>query len=342
MKQANRRSLMSMAWGAVVVVMAHLCIAGVAGAKESPAVGHGNFPHKPVTIVVPFSSGGSPDKLARILGQELAARWHVPVIIENKPGAGGNIAAAYVARSAPDGYTLLMGTDGPLAINQSIYASLPFDPVRAFAPVGLVASVDFVLVAANSMPAGNVQEFFAYVRDKDPALAYGSAGVGSQHHLGMEAFRVAAALELRHIPYRGVAPALADVVGDHIPTMFAAIPSAAPLIRAGKIKGLAVTGQRRSSLIPDVPTMQEAGLAGFMLSAWFGLVAPADTLPAVIDHINMDLNKALSEPNVQAALAADGFIVTSASPTVFAEFIRTEQVRWAKVAKQANVAVQIQ
>lgn len=294
------------------------------------------FPSKTVTIVVPFPPGGSPDQLARVLAQQLGVLWKQAVIVENRPGAGGNIAAASVARARPDGYTLLMGTDGPLAINVSLYEKLPFDVQRDFAPIGLVATVDFALVASPGLAVANLKELIDYARKQQPPLAYGSAGIGSQHHLGMEMFRHQARVEMRHVPYKGVAQALADVMGNHVDVMFAAMPAAAPLIRTGKVRALAVTGARRSQMAPDVPTFAEAGFGTFSLQAWFGLLAPAGASASVVNQINRDVTSVLAMPDVRATLATNGFDVTTGSPSQFADFIRTEGRRWSAVTKASG------
>ncbi|HYG44264.1 MAG TPA: tripartite tricarboxylate transporter substrate-binding protein, partial [Bordetella sp.] len=245
----------------VALLKTCLCLAILlSGLGTRPAGAQENFPGgKPVTILVPFASGGSPDLLARHLATSLGKLWNSPVVVENRPGAGGNIAAGAVARAAPDGHTLLMGTDGPLAINPSLYAAMPYDPIRDFEPIGMVATVDFVLVTAPELGKPDLRRFIALAGQHNPPMAYGSSGVGSQHHLGMETFRMQEGIELRHVPYRGVAPALADVMGNHVPVMFAAIPSAAPLIQSGKVHAVAVTSSQRSAMLPGVPTMREAG-----------------------------------------------------------------------------------
>lgn len=304
---------------------------------QSSAAG---FPSKPVTIVVPFASGGSPDQLARLLATHLGKRWGTPVVVENRPGAGGNIAANAVARAVPDGHTLLMGTDGPLAINPSLYAAMPYDPSTDFAPIGLAATVDFVLVAAPQLAITTVQQFVELAAKQEPPMAYGSSGVGSQHHLGMEVFGKRLGITLRHVPYRGVAPALADVMGNHIPVMFAAIPSAAQLVQSGKVRALAVTGQQRSSMIPDVPTLRESGYPDYELKAWFGLVAPAKTPTELVKRLNGDLNDTLALPEVLASLHANGFTARRGSPEEFADLIASEQRRWAVAAKAADVTAQ--
>lgn len=321
----RRLALMWMAGAALttgVTRMAH--------ATDSTA----DYPNRPVMIVVPFPPGGSPDQLARILSQQLGTLWGKPVVVENRPGAGGNIAGGVVARARPDGYTLLMGTDGPLAINPSLYAHMPYDAQRDFVPIGMAATVDFVLVADPALPARNIGDFIRLARTQQPAMTYGSSGIGSQHHLGMELFRTDARLEMKHVPYKGVSQALADVMGGHVSVMFAAVPAAAPLMRTQKVRAIAVTGPQRSAMLPDVPTVRESGIASlkdFELRAWFGLLAPAQTPTPLVARLNADLNKVLAKPEVRALLEKNGFGVVQGSPETFGRFIQSEQSRWATV-----------
>jgi len=319
------------------------CIAGwslalmvSAGMPASAATSESVFPSRPVTIVVPFTPGGSPDVLARAVGQKLSERWAQPVIVENKPGAGGNIAAAYVARSAADGYTLFMGTDGPLAINPFLYGKLPFDPLQDFAPAALLASVDFMLVTQASSPAANVRDFIGLARKERPPLTYGSSGTGSQHHLGMELFKRIAQIDLVHVPYKGVVPALTDVMGGHVAAMFVAVPTGAPYVRSGKLKALAVTGTERSPMVPAVPTVIESGVPGFELRGWFGLLAPAATPSKIVAQINEDANAVLQRPDLKATLKELGFNSLGGTPDGFARFLRTEQGRWKQVVHDSG------
>ena len=297
---------------------------------QKPAGGEA-FPARPVTIVVPFTPGGSPDILARTVGQKLSEKWKQPVIVENRPGAGGNTAASFVAKAAPDGYTLLMGTDGPLAINPHVYQRLPFDPQRDFSPIGALASVDFMLVTHPDFPAGQTRELVAYAGTQKTPLMYGSSGVGSQHHLGMEMFKSTARVAMTHVPYKGVVPALTDVMGGHVAAMFVAVPTAVPYVRSGKLKAIAVSGLQRSPLAAKVPTLDESGLPGFELRAWFGLLAPAGTPPEIIKQINADVNRVIAAPDVKAKLGEEGFEVQGDTPNAFRDFIASESRRWKQV-----------
>lgn len=317
-----------------LLITGAMCAAHGAIAATEPT---GDYPSRPVTIVVPFPPGGSPDQLARILAQCLAARWQQPVIVDNRPGAGGNIATGQVARAKADGYTLLMGTDGPLAINPAVYPKIPYDAKRDFAPIAQAATVDFVLVSATHLPVEDLQQFLTFARAQREPLAYGSSGVGSQHHLGMEVFRSQTHIAIRHVPYRGVAQALADLMGNHVSIMFAALPSAAPLVRSRKVRALAVTGTSRSPLAPNVPTMAEAGVKGFELKAWFGLVGPAALSKSLVMKINADVRSALTSEEVRASLATNGFSVVTGEPEDFARFIDAEQRRWSQIAKSNGI-----
>lgn len=319
--------LMRLCSGLGLLLGAWLCTFAYA-ADTAPAF----YPSKPVTIVVPFTPGGSPDLLARSLGQKLAETWGRPVVIENRPGAGGNIAAAGVAKAAPDGYTLLMGTDGPLAINPLLYERLPFNPEKDFVPVSLLASVDFMLVTAPGFPARSTRELIALAGSQRPPFTYGSAGKGSQHHMGMELFKRMAQVDLVHVPYKGVMPAVSDVMGGHVSMMFVSLSSGAAYVRSGKLKAIAVTGRQRSPLAPGVPTIDESGLPGFELRAWFGLLAPAGTPPEIVSRIHMDAARVLSLPELKARLSEEGFQVQSGSPENFAQFIHAEGERWKQVA----------
>lgn len=314
-------------------VLALLVTAGLPAWAATPDT---VFPSRPVTIVVPYTPGGSPDVLARAIAQQLSQRWAQPVVVENRPGAGGNIAAAYVARAAADGYTLLMGSDGPLAINPFIYGRLPFDPLQDFAPAALLASVDFMLVTQPSSSAATVREFIALARKERPALTYGSSGAGSQHHLGMEMFKSMAQVDLVHVPYKGVVPALSDVMGGHVAAMFVAVPTAAPYVRSGRLKAIAVSGKERSPLVPGVPTIDESGLPGFELRAWFGLLAPAATPSRIVSQINSDANAVSQRPEMKSALQDLGFRTLSETPEGFARFLKAEQGRWKQVVRDSG------
>ena len=264
------------------------------------------FPDHPVRIVVPFPAGGSNDVVARFLGMKLYEVWGQQVIIDNRPGAGGNIGAEMVARSAPDGYTLLLTAPGPLAVNQSLYPHLPFDPMADFAPVALVASVQIVLAVNPEVKATNVRELIALAKNSPGKINFGSSGYGSTNHLAGELFKKLAGIDIVHVPYRGAAPAMNDLVAGQIPMLFDNMPAIHPQALAGAIRPLAVAGASRSPLFPELPTMVEAGVPGFEASSWFGLVAPAKTPPEVMKMLTDAVMKVLRDPDLAKKLADVG------------------------------------
>ena len=309
------------------------------GAAQAPA-----WPSKPVRIVVPFPPGGTTDIVARAIGVELQRLWQQPVIIENRAGAGGNIGAEIVAKSPPDGYTLLMGTVGTHAINQALFAQsggkMPFDPVRDFVPVTLVASVPNVMVINATVPANTVKEFIAYAKARPGQLNMASSGNGTSIHLTGELFKTQTGTYMVHFPYRGSAPALTDLLAGNMNVMFDNLPSALPHIKGGKLKALAVTSSSRSPALPDVPTVSEAtGIKDFDASSWFGLFAPAGTPRAIVDRIQADVAKSLALPVVRERFLGQGADPGGNTPEQFTVFIRAETDKWARVVKFSNARV---
>ena len=305
--------------------------AAVAGAQS--------FPAKPIRIVVPFPAGGTTDILARAAAQKLTESMGQPAVVDNRPGAAGNIGAELVAKAAPDGYTLLMGTVGTHAINASLYAKMPYDHVRDFAPVILVAGVPNVLVIHPSVPANSVQELIAYGKANPAKLNFASSGSGTSIHLAGELFKTMTGVQMTHVPYKGSAPAIADLLGGQVQLMFDNLPSALPHIKAGKLKALAVTSAQRSAALPDVPTVAESGLAGFEASSWFGLLAPAGTPKDVVAKLNGEVAKWLATPEAKDKLAALGAIAAGASPDDFTRHIATETTKWQRVVKESGAKV---
>ena len=298
------------------------------------------FPDHPVRIVVPFPAGGSNDVVARFLGMKLYEVWGQQVIIDNRPGAGGNIGAEMVARSAPDGYTLLLTAPGPLAVNQSLYPHLPFDPMVDFAPVALVASVQIVLAVNPEVKATNVRELIALAKHSPGKINFGSSGYGSTNHLAGELFKKLAGIDIVHVPYRGAAPAMNDLVAGQIPMLFDNMPAIQPQALAGAIRPLAVAGASRSPLFPQLPTMVEAGVPGFEASSWFGLVAPAKIPPDVMKTLTDAVMKVLREPDLAKKLADVGAEPGSLSGSEFGAYLHSEADKWGKVVKDANVVIQ--
>ncbi len=297
------------------------------------------YPSKAIRIVVPFPPGGSTDILARIVGQKLTAAWGQQVIIDNKPGAGGTLGAAEVARSAADGYTLLMGAVHH-TIATSVYPKLAYDFQKDFAPVTVLAIVPNVLVLNPAVPAKSVKELIVYAKANPGKLTYGSAGMGTAHHLIGEQFNLLAGVEILHVPYKGSAPAVADLVGGQVSIMYDTVASALPHIKAGKLRALAVATPKRSSALPDVPTIAEAALPGFEVTTWFGLLGPAKTPKEIVTQLNNEIVKILNMPDVRQRLAESGAEPVGNTPEQMAAQIRNETAEFAKIVKQARVTVE--
>ena len=314
-----------------------LLAAGAAHAEEA-------WPTRPVKIVVPFAPGGTTDLLARAMAPELSKAFGQQFVVENRAGAGGNLGAEVVAKSANDGYTLLMGTVGTHGINRALYAKLPYDPFKDFVPITLVAGVPNVMVvnadfaAANKV--NNVVDFIKYAKANPGKLNMASSGNGTSIHLAGELFKSMTGTFMTHIPYRGSGPALLDLAGGNMQVMFDNLPSAMQLIKAGKIKALAVTSSQRSAALPDTPTVEEAGnLKGFEASSWFGLLAPAGTPPDVVNRIQQEVAKSLATPALKERLAALGAIPSGNTPAQFAAHIEAEHKKWADVVKASGAKV---
>ena len=297
------------------------------------------YPTKPIRIVVPFPAGGTTDVLARAAAQKLTETLGQPAVVDNRPGAGGNIGAELVAKSSPDGYTLLMGTVGTHAINPGLYPKLPYDHVKDFAPVILVAGVPNVLVINPALPVNSVQELIAYAKANPGKLNFASSGNGTSIHLSAELFKTMAGVQMTHVPYKGSAPALQDLVGGQVQLMFDNLPSSLALIKGGKLKALAVTSSARAAALPDVPTIAESGLPGFEASSWFGLLAPAGTPPPVIAKLNGEIAKWLATPEAKEKLLAQGANAAGGTPEDFAQFINAETAKWQKVVKESGAKV---
>jgi tripartite-type tricarboxylate transporter receptor subunit TctC len=322
-------------------------LAATAAAATSlalPLRAQGAWPTKPVRIVVPFAPGGTTDILARALAPELSRVFGQQFIVDNKPGAGGNVGAEQVAKSAPDGYTLLMGTVGTHGINQSLYPKLPFDPIKDFAPVTLVAGVPNVLVMnpakAEAEKINNVADLIRYAKAHPGKLNMASSGNGTSIHLSGELFKSMTGTFMLHFPYRGSGPALLDLIGGTMDLMFDNLPSAMPQIKAGKLKALAVTSAQRSAALPDVPTIAEAGpVKGFDASSWFGLLAPAGTPAEIVNRVQQESAKALGTPALKERLLAQGAIPSGMPPAEFAAYIAAETKKWAQVVKVSGAKV---
>jgi len=295
-----------------------------------------SFPEKPVRFIVGFTPGGPSDIIARALGQKLSETWGQQVVIENRPGAGGNIAAEVAARSAPDGYTWLLGNNSILATNQSLYRTLPFDPQRDFAPVALVAIQPNILVVNPGVPATTVKELIALAKARPGQLNYASSGAGAAAHLAAALFCSMAGVEMIHVPYKGAQPALTDVIAGQAQLMFATSASAIPYIKAGRLRALAVTTSRRSSGVPDLPTVSEAALPGFEAITWHGVVVPSATPEPLVERLNADIVQALRSRDLRERLESLGAELAPGSPQDFANYIAREIPKWAKVVKDSG------
>ncbi len=306
--------------------------------STAPAALAQGYPARPVNLVVPYAPGGATDLLGRAVAQKLGEALGQTVIVVNRGGAGGNVGAESVAKAAPDGYNLLVGTIGTHAINSSIYTSMPFDPVKDFAPVSLMLTNQLVLLVNPAIPARSVAELVAHSKTRGTRLFFGSAGTGSSHHLAGELLKSRSGLEMTHVPYKGSGPALVDLVSGTLQVMFSDIAGALPHIRTGRIMPLAVGGARRSALMPDLPTIAEAaGLPGFDVSAWMGVFAPAGTPPAIVAQLNGALQKLLAAPDIRERFAGLGAEPLASTPDEFSAHIRSEMAKWSQLVKSAGI-----
>jgi tripartite-type tricarboxylate transporter receptor subunit TctC len=294
------------------------------------------YPSKPIRFIVPYPAGGPLDTVARLLGQKVAESVKQPVIVENKPGAGGNIGADAVAKSAPDGYTLLMGAVATHAINPTLYASMPYDAIRDFQPVTQLASTPNVLIVNPSISAANVREFIAHAKANPGKLNFGSGSTGSAGHLAGELFKTMAGVQMTHVPYKGAAPAMQDLIAGRVQLMFDNFASASAQVKAGKVRALAVTTAKRSALAPELPTIAETGLAGFDINTWFGLFVPAGTPREIVERLHGEFTRALALPDIREKLVALGAEPVGSRPDEFATYIRAEAEKYARVIKASG------
>lgn len=297
------------------------------------------YPKQAVTLVVPFSAGGPTDAMARVLALKLGERLGQPVVIDNRGGAGGGIAAELVAKAPADGHTLFFGTTGTMAINPSLYKKLRYDPVKNFAPVSLMATTMNVLVVSPQIPAKNLAELVALAKTKPGELTYGSAGNGSSNHLSGELLRSSAGIQINHIPYKGSAPAMIDLLGGRLSMMFDTIAQQTQNIALGKVNALAVTGPTRSPLLPNVPTAQEAGLKGFDVTIWYGVLAPAGTPAPVVERLQREMVAVMSTDEMKKRMAADGAEARTTTPAEFAALIKSDTAKWAPVVKNSGASL---
>jgi tripartite-type tricarboxylate transporter receptor subunit TctC len=309
---------------------------GLALLASGPAMAEAAYPNRVIKLIVPYPPGGTTDLLGRLIADQVKSGLNATVIVENKPGAGTTLGADLVVHASPDGYTLLLATSTTLAINKTLYKKLPYDPVKDFAPISLVASVPFALIVNPLIPAKTLTEFIAYAK-ANPGLAYGSAGNGSPQHLGAELLKTQAGIDIRHVPYRGSVPAMLDVIANHIPFMIVDLEPALPQIKEGKVRVLGVTTPKRVAVAPDIPTIAESGLPGYQLVAWQGLVAPAGTPRDIVDALAAQIAKMLADPATSgrfATLAIEP--LPGSTPDSFAAYIKTEVDRWATIVKNSG------
>jgi tripartite-type tricarboxylate transporter receptor subunit TctC len=319
------------------LILRRVVLASVALLLPAPGHSQATYPNKPIRIVVPFAPGGSTDLLARRVGDKLAAAWGQPVVVDNRPGAGGTIGADFVAKSAPDGYILLAGVTGSNAIAQALYPKLPYDVMKDFSPVSMIASAPLVLAVNPDVEAKTAAEFLALVKSKPGALSYGSAGNGTSMHLTGEMYKQAAEVSMVHVPYRGSAGMLTDLMSGQIQVTFGDVLVLLPQIEAGKIRALAVTSKARLPILPDVPTLNEAGLKGFEALSWQGFFAPAGTPPELVEKLSAAVNRAMQSPDIKDYFAARGFIVEGTTPEAFKTIIASEVKKWTPIVKSSGV-----
>jgi tripartite-type tricarboxylate transporter receptor subunit TctC len=299
-----------------------------------------DYPQRPVRIVVPFAAGGSTDVVARVLADKLAQELKQPFVVDNRAGAGGNIGADAVAKSAPDGYTLLMATTGILSINQFIYKSMSYDAARDLVPVSYTSLISNILVVAPSVPAGSVAELTALAKSKPGTLSFASSGAGSSTHLSGELFKAMTGAQIFHVPYRGSAQALTDVASGQVTMLFDNAPSSMAFVQTGKLKALAVTSKKRLPGLPDVPTLDEAGVTGYESLSWSGIVAPTGTPEAVVRKLNQAIDRILKMEDVRQRFAALGVEPVGGPPEAFTRQIKTETDKWGKLIKSAGIVVE--
>jgi tripartite-type tricarboxylate transporter receptor subunit TctC len=317
-----------------------LALATVALPGTAPTALAQTFPSKPVRLIVPSPPGDGSDLVARAIGQKLSEAWGQPIVVENRPGAGGRIGSEAAAKAAPDGYTWIMGNAGSHGINAAIYRNLPFDIERDFAPITQIMRAPNVLVVNPALGVNNVQDFLALLKKSPGKYSYGSGGNGSSSHMSAELFKIMSGVDLAHVPYKGGTPALTDLIAGRVAMFLGNLPPAIGHISNGRVKALAVTTRQRSPLLPDVPTLDEAGLKDFETIAWFGLLAPAGTPRQIIDEIRAEVVRVLQLPSIRESILALGGEPVGNRPEEFAAIIRSDIAKWKKVAEKANVRVE--
>jgi len=313
-------------------------LAGATGLLAAPLAARAQaYPNRPIRLVAPFPPGGPTDILSRLVAQKLQDTMGQSWIVDNRVGAGGIIGAEYVKNAPPDGYTLLMGTIGTHGINSAIYRNLPYDPVKDFAPVGLIANVTNLLVLHPSVPANNLAELLALARAKPGQLSFASAGVGSSQHFAGELLKSMAKVDLLHVPYKGGGQAIVDVLGGKVPMMFIGIPAVQEMVRTGKLRAIAVTTQQRAPAMPEIPTLAEAGLPGYEVGAWHGVMAPAGTPRPIIDRLNSELRNMMGLADVKNRLKGLGAVALQSTPEELGQFVNSELAKFAQLVREAHI-----
>ncbi len=312
------------------------CAAVLAAATAGAQAPAPTYPTKPIRLVVPFPPGGVTDRLARTMSQKLHEAWAQPVVVDNRPGAGGTIAAEAVAKAAPDGYTLMLGHIGTHAVNASLYPALPYDPVKDFAPISLLVSVPNLVLAHPSVPAGSMRELIALARARPGKMNYASPGSGSSTHMTGELLKFLAGIDVVHVPYKGPGPAQAAVLAGEVDLLFDPIASTYPHVKAGRLKGLAVTSAERSPVAPEIPTVAEAGVPGFEIVVWVGAFAPAGTPPAIVRRLNAELVRSLDAPDLRGPLVQQGVTPVGSTPEQLVAHVQREVAKWARVVKETG------
>ena len=312
-------------------------VAGGLSMTCSAVRAQGVYPSKPVRVMVGFSAGGAVDLVARYLAQALGQSFGQPYVVENRAGATGTIAAEATARAQPDGYTLLLGTQSTMVVAPSMYPNMTFDPVKDFVPVSLIASVPLVLVVHPSLPLKTVQDVIAYAKAKNGDLMYASSGLGGPQHVSAELFATTAGIRMTHVPYKGEANAIADLLGNQVPLMFSNLPTLLPHIRAGKLRAIAVSSLQRAESAPEIPTVAESGLPGFEALTWFGLYAPAGTPPAVVAKLEQGVKQSLTDAQLKQKMREQGLTLVGSTSAEFKPYMQSESVKWGALIKKAGI-----
>lgn len=325
-------SLVAPRWALAPLAALSLVVASLTGASAQA-------PGRPITFVVPYTPGSGPDIMARVIGEELQKMWDQPVVVDNKPGASGNIGAQFVARATPDGNTIMMTTN-PFTANISLLKNVPYDPVTSFTPIIEVGVGALALAIHPSLPVNSTAEFIAYVKAHPGEVNYGSPGVGTPHHLAMELFKLTAGVQMTHVPYRGSAGATSDLLGGHVQAGFQAIHVILPMAKAGQVKLLGLASKERVKVAPDLPTLQEEGLKDFEVDLWYGILAPAGTPGEAVTHYNTAINEILRRPDIVEKLGKQGLTVVGGSPRQLADFIAKDMTKWQGVVKGAGISAE--